>query len=70
MNALALIVEDDADVAGILEAYLTRVCRRRKSCDRPRDSHASNLRRNLDAAGATDFFVSIRGVGYRLTDLP
>lgn len=24
MNALALIVEDDADVAEILEAYLTR----------------------------------------------
>jgi DNA-binding response OmpR family regulator len=31
------------------------------------DSHASRLRRKLDAAGASGFVVNVWGVGYRLT---
>lgn len=34
--------------------------------ERTIDSHISNLRRKLDAAGAADFLENVRGVGYRL----
>ncbi|MDR6627132.1 response regulator [Caulobacter segnis] len=34
--------------------------------ERTVDSHVSNLRRKLDAAGATGFVINVRGVGYRL----
>lgn len=32
------------------------------------DTHISNLRRKLEEMGATGFFPSIRGIGYRLAD--
>ena len=35
--------------------------------ERTVDSHVSNLRRKLDAAGASGLCVVVRGVGYRLT---
>jgi two-component system, OmpR family, response regulator AdeR len=35
--------------------------------ERTVDSHVSNLRRKLDAAGATGLCAVVRGVGYRLT---
>lgn len=35
--------------------------------ERTVDSHVSNLRRKLEAAGAAGFVVNVRGVGYRLT---
>ncbi|WP_114861104.1 response regulator [Azospirillum brasilense] len=38
--------------------------------ERTIDTHASNIRRKLHAAGAEDFFESIRGVGYRLSFVP
>ncbi|MBA2125577.1 DNA-binding response regulator [Hyphomicrobium methylovorum] len=38
--------------------------------ERTVDSHASNLRRKFEAAGACGFFEGVRGVGYRLTMLP
>ncbi len=34
--------------------------------ERTVDSHVSNLRRKLEAAGALGFVVNVRGVGYRL----
>jgi two-component system, OmpR family, response regulator AdeR len=34
--------------------------------ERTVDSHVSNLRRKLEAAGAVGFVVNVRGVGYRL----
>lgn len=34
--------------------------------ERTVDSHVSNLRRKLEAAGAVCFLVNVRGVGYRL----
>ncbi|MEH7876386.1 response regulator [Rhizobium laguerreae] len=34
--------------------------------ERTIDSHMSNLRRKLDAAGAVDLLSAVRGVGYRL----
>jgi two-component system response regulator AdeR len=34
--------------------------------ERTVDSHVSNLRRKLEAAGATGFVINVRGVGYRL----
>ena len=34
--------------------------------ERTVDSHVSNLRRKLDAAGAPGYFTVVRGVGYRL----
>jgi two-component system response regulator AdeR len=34
--------------------------------ERTVDSHVSNLRRKLEAAGAIGFVVNVRGVGYRL----
>jgi two-component system response regulator AdeR len=37
--------------------------------ERTVDSHASNLRRKFDAVGATGYFESVRGVGYRLMEL-
>lgn len=37
-----------------------------EALDRTVDSHVSNLRRKLAAAGLPDFVVSVRGVGYRL----
>lgn len=37
--------------------------------ERTIDSHISNLRRKLDAAGAADFLENVRGVGYRLAPL-
>lgn len=38
--------------------------------ERTVDSHVSNLRRKLDAAGAADLLEGVRGVGYRLAHLP
>lgn len=38
--------------------------------ERTIDSHASNLRRKLQAAGANGFVEGVRGVGYRLAPLP
>jgi two-component system response regulator AdeR len=35
--------------------------------DRTVDSHISNLRKKLQAAGASDFISVVRGVGYRLS---
>ncbi|HWJ68681.1 MAG TPA: response regulator [Sphingobium sp.] len=37
--------------------------------ERTIDSHISNLRRKLDAAGTPGFFENVRGVGYRLAPL-
>lgn len=37
--------------------------------ERTVDSHASNLRRKFDAAGAAGYLEGVRGVGYRLTEL-
>lgn len=37
--------------------------------ERTIDSHISNLRRKLDAAGAPGFLENIRGVGYRLAPI-
>lgn len=37
-----------------------------EALNRTVDSHMSNLRRKLAAAGLPDFVVSVRGVGYRL----
>lgn len=37
--------------------------------ERTIDSHISNLRRKLEAAGTTDFLENVRGVGYRLAPL-
>jgi len=37
--------------------------------ERTVDSHASNLRRKFEAAGATGYLEGVRGVGYRLTEL-
>lgn len=37
--------------------------------ERTIDSHISNLRRKLDAAGAPTFLENVRGVGYRLAPL-
>jgi len=37
--------------------------------ERTIDSHISNLRRKLDAAGAPAFLENVRGVGYRLAPL-
>jgi len=37
--------------------------------ERTIDSHISNLRRKLDAAGAPGFLENVRGVGYRLAPL-
>jgi two-component system response regulator AdeR len=38
--------------------------------ERTIDTHASNIRRKLHAAGTEDLFESIRGVGYRLATVP
>lgn len=38
--------------------------------ERTVDSHVSNLRRKLEAAGAPDLLEGVRGVGYRLSGLP
>lgn len=37
--------------------------------ERTIDSHISNLRRKLDAAGAPSFLENVRGVGYRLAPI-
>ncbi|MCA1936519.1 MAG: response regulator [Asticcacaulis sp.] len=37
-----------------------------EALDRTLDSHISNLRRKLVAAGAADLLTSVRGIGYRL----
>jgi two-component system response regulator AdeR len=37
-----------------------------EALDRTVDSHVSNLRRKLAAAGADGMLVGVRGVGYRL----
>ena len=37
-----------------------------EALERTVDSHVSNLRRKLEAAGAVGFIVNVRGVGYRL----
>jgi two-component system, OmpR family, response regulator AdeR len=37
-----------------------------EAMDRTVDSHMSNLRRKLTAAGAPDLLVGVRGVGYRI----
>ncbi|KWT72992.1 Two-component response regulator [Hyphomicrobium sulfonivorans] len=41
-----------------------------EALERTVDSHASNLRKKLETAGARGYFESVRGVGYRLTTLP
>lgn len=41
-----------------------------EALERTVDSHASNLRRKFDAVGATGFLAGVRGVGYRLMELP
>lgn len=38
--------------------------------ERTIDTHASNIRRKLQAAGLAAFFEGVRGVGYRLTTAP
>ncbi len=38
--------------------------------ERTIDTHASNIRRKLQAAGAEGFFEGVRGVGYRLAQVP
>lgn len=38
--------------------------------ERTIDTHASNIRRKLHAAGADKFFEGVRGVGYRLSITP
>ncbi|KAA0595392.1 two-component system response regulator AdeR [Azospirillum lipoferum] len=38
--------------------------------ERTIDTHASNIRRKLQAAGLAAFFEGVRGVGYRLTAAP
>ncbi len=38
--------------------------------ERTIDTHASNIRRKLHAAGTEDFFEGVRGVGYRLATIP
>ena len=49
------------------QELLCAIWKRRSSAGaRTVDSHASRLRRKLDAAGATGFVVNVWGVGYRL----
>lgn len=38
--------------------------------ERTIDTHASNIRRKLHAAGTEDLFEGVRGVGYRLATIP
>lgn len=40
-----------------------------EALDRTVDSHVSNLRRKLAAAGAQNLLTGVRGVGYRIDDL-
>ena len=39
-----------------------------EALERTVDSHVSNLRRKLSAAGANDLLLGVRGLGYRLSD--
>lgn len=74
--ALQLTLSEFRILAQFLRAP-TRVCSRGEiidSClpdsdalERTVDSHVSNLRRKLEAAGAVGYVVNVRGVGYRLT---
>jgi two-component system response regulator AdeR len=40
-----------------------------EALDRTVDSHVSNLRRKLTAAGAGGVLTGVRGVGYRIDDI-
>ena len=64
---LVHLARNPADVCSKQELLRTIWNRRTSNGARTVDSHASRLRRKLDAAGAHGLVVNVWGVGYRLT---